>query len=272
MVNELDKILDSNPEVATDSLDLDTLSVAGARYVTHQRLKIKDGLFHKHMDNSIETLKGHEVKVVIVRMAQSPSRMYYPASFDPTQYTKPTCWSSDSRVPDPEVTKPLSSSCNQCPYSVRNSVISNGTSCKISWLIAVVIKDDVEAGVFQFVVPSNSCWQKESFGKWGLKAYVSMLATNNVNASRLITKLHLDPMVAYPKVLFSPSSAVDSEYVEILKNLGESKEALNAVQLNVVPKLPDAESFGFSSEDTMQTDRKTEANAIVEKWSHFKEK
>tara|TARA_R110000824_G_scaffold6439_2_gene29754 strand:- start:1090 stop:1908 length:819 start_codon:yes stop_codon:yes gene_type:complete len=272
MVNELDKILDSNPEVATDSLDLDTLSVAGARYVTHQRLKIKDGLFHKHMDNSIETLKGHEVKVVIVRMAQSPSRMYYPASFDPTQYTKPTCWSSDSRVPDPEVTKPLSSSCNQCPYSVRNSVISNGTSCKISWLIAVVIKDDVEAGVFQFVVPSNSCWQKESFGKWGLKAYVSMLATNNVNASRLITKLHLDPMVAYPKVLFSPSSAVDSEYVEILKNLGESKEALNAVQLNVVPKLPNAESFGFSSEDTMQTDRKTEANAIVKKWSHLKEK
>tara|TARA_R110002110_G_scaffold168431_1_gene369928 strand:+ start:2567 stop:3385 length:819 start_codon:yes stop_codon:yes gene_type:complete len=272
MVNELDKILDSNPEVATDSLDLDTLSVAGARYVTHQRLKIKDGLFHKHMDNSIETLKGHEVKVVIVRMAQSPSRMYYPASFDSTQYTKPTCWSSDSRVPDPEVTKPLSSSCNQCPYSVRNSVISNGTSCKISWLIAVVIKDDVEAGVFQFVVPSNSCWQKESFGKWGLKAYVSMLATNNVNASRLITKLHLDPMVAYPKVLFSPSSAVDSEYVEILKNLGESKEALNAVQLNVVPKLPNAESFGFSSEDTMQTDRKTEANAIVKKWSHLKEK
>tara|TARA_R110002074_G_scaffold135506_3_gene280133 strand:- start:1375 stop:1971 length:597 start_codon:yes stop_codon:yes gene_type:complete len=198
--------------------------------------------------------------------------MYYPASFDPTQYTKPTCWSSDSRVPDPEVTKPLSSSCNQCPYSVRNSVISNGTSCKISWLIAVVIKDDVEAGVFQFVVPSNSCWQKESFGKWGLKAYVSMLATNNVNASRLITKLHLDPMVAYPKVLFSPSSAVDSEYVEILKNLGESKEALNAVQLNVVPKLPNAESFGFSSEDTMQTDRKTEANAIVKKWSHLKEK
>ena len=110
MVNELDKILDSNPEVATDSLDLDTLSVAGARYVTHQRLKIKDGLFHKHMDNSIETLKGHEVKVVIVRMAQSPSRMYYPASFDSTQYTKPTCWSSDSRVPDPEVAKPLSSS------------------------------------------------------------------------------------------------------------------------------------------------------------------
>ena len=224
------------------------------------------------MDNSIETLKGHEVKVVIVRIAQSPSRMYYPASFDSTQYTKPTCWSSDSRVPDPEVAKPLSSSCNQCPYSVRNSVISNGTSCKISWLIAVVIKDDVEAGVFQFVVPSNSCWQKESFGKWGLKAYVSMLATNNVNASRLITKLHLDPMVAYPKVLFSPSSAVDSEYVEILKNLGESKEALNAVQLNVVPKLPNAESFGFSSEDTMQTDRKTEANAIVKKWSHLKEK
>jgi hypothetical protein len=224
------------------------------------------------MDNSIKTLKGHEAKVVIVRMAQSPSRMYYPASFDSTQYTKPTCWSSDSRVPDPEVAKPLSSSCNQCPYSVRNSVISNGTSCKISWLIAVVIKDDVEAGVFQFVVPSNSCWQKESFGKWGLKAYVSMLATNNVNASRLITKLHLDPMVAYPKVLFSPSSAVDSEYVEILKNLGESKEALNAVQLNVVPKLPNAESFGFSSEDTMQTDRKTEANAIVKKWSHLKEK
>ena len=272
MVNELDKILISNPEVATDSLDLDTLSVAGARYATNQRLKIKDGLFHKQMNNSVETLNGHEVKVVIVRMAQTPSRMYYPASFDSTQYTKPTCWSSDSRVPDPEVAKPLSSSCNQCPYSVRNSVISNGTSCKISWRIAVVVKDDVESGVFQFVVPSNSCWQKESFGKWGLKAYVNMLATNNVNASRLITKLHLDPTAAYPKVLFSPSSAVDSEYVEILKTLGESKEALNAVQLNVVPKLPDAESFGFSSEDTMQTDRKTEANAIVEKWSHFKEK
>jgi hypothetical protein len=44
------------------------------------------------------------------------------------------------------------------------------------------------------------------------------------------------------------------------------------VQLNVVPKLPDAESYGFSSTDTMQTDRKTEADAIVKKWSQYKEK
>jgi hypothetical protein len=272
MTKELDDIIRSNPEVATDSLSSDTLSVAGARFPTVQKLKIKDGLFQKHKYNSVDTLKGHEVKVVIVRMSETPSRIYYPASFDSTQYTKPTCWSGDSRVPDPEVSNPLSSHCNQCPFSVRNSVISNGTSCKISWRIAVVIKDDVESGVFQFIVPSNSCWQKESFGKWGLKAYVSMLATNNVNPSRLITKLHVDPKVAYPKVLFSPSSAVDSEYVEILTTYGESKEALDAVQLNVVPKLPDAESYGFSSTDTMQTDRKTEADAIVKKWSQYKEK
>jgi len=254
MTKQLDDIIRSNPEVATDSLSSDTLSVAGARFPTVQKLKIKDGLFQKHKYNSIETIKGHEVKVVIVRMAET------------------TCWSGDSRVPDPEVSNPLSSHCNQCPFSVRNSVISNGTSCKISWRIAVVLKDDVESGVFQFVVPSNSCWQKESYGKWGLKAYVGMLASNNVNASRLITKLHVDPKVAYPKVLFSPSSAVDSEYVEILKTYSESKEALDAVHLNVVPKLPDAESYGFSSTDTMQTDRKTEADAIVKKWSQYKEK
>lgn len=270
MTDELDKIISDNPDIVEGVLDSDTLAVAGAKYTSNQKLKVKDNTFQKHLGNGvIKVVEGHELKVVIVRMAHTTNRRYYPESFTPGVYTKPTCWSSDSKTPDAEVSNPLSSSCDQCPYSVRNSVVSNGSSCKISWQIAVVVKDDLESGVFQFIVPSNSCWQKESYGKWGLKTYINMLATNNVNASKVITKIHLDPVASFPKVLFSPSSAVDSEYIEVVKSYGESKEALNAVQLNVVPKLLDAESFGFSKKDAMQSDRRAEANAIVQKWSHL---
>jgi len=273
MVDELDKIIQGSPDIIEGSLDSDTLAVAGAKYAANKKLKVKDNTFQKHLGSSvIETLVGIELKVIIVRMAHTTSRIYYPNSFDSDTYTKPTCWSSNSQVPDREVTNPLSNACNQCPYSVRNSVISNGSSCKISWRIAVVTKDNLAGDVLQFIVPSNSCWQKETLGKWGFKSYVNMLATNNVSANKVVTKIYIDPKTPYPKVLFSPSAAVEPEHFEVLRKQGESKDALNAVQLNVVPKLPDAESFGFSREDATQSDRRAEANAIVQKWSHlFKE-
>jgi hypothetical protein len=270
MTADLAKIIKSNPDVVDETLDADTLAVAGAHYIINKRLVVKDNTFQKHLGNGeSEVIEGQELKVVIVRMAHSTSRIYYPNSFTQGTYTKPTCWSSDSKVPDREVLKPLSNSCNQCPYSVRNSVVSNGSSCRLSWRIAVVTADNLDGDVLQLIIPSHSCWQKETLGKWGLKPYIKMLADNKVNANRVVTKLHLDPLAQYPRMLFSPRAAVDSQYFEGLQKLGESEEAVNAVQLNVVPKLPDPEAFGFSKEDSMQPDRRAEANEIVQKWSHI---
>ena len=246
MTDDLAKIIKSNPDVVDETLDADTLAVAGAHYIINKRLVVKDNTFQKHLGNGeSEVIEGQELKVVIVRMAHSTSRIYYPNSFTQGTYTKPTCWSSDSKVPDREVLKPLSNSCNQCPYSVRNSVVSNGSSCRLSWRIAVVTADNLDGDVLQLIIFSK------------------------VNANRVVTKLHLDPLAQYPRMLFSPRAAVDSQYFEGLQKLGESEEAVNAVQLNVVPKLPDPEAFGFSKEDSMQPDRRAEANEIVQKWSHI---
>ena len=82
MTDDLAKIIKSNPDVVDETLDADTLAVAGAHYIINKRLVVKDNTFQKHLGNGeSEVIEGQELKVVIVRMAHSTSRIYYPNSF-----------------------------------------------------------------------------------------------------------------------------------------------------------------------------------------------
>jgi len=85
----------------------------------------------------------------------------------------------------------------------------------------------------QLVIPATSAFGKEDNGRWPFKAYINMLAQNNVSAGRVVTKMQFDTKTKYARVLFSPASAVSESDYEVIKSQGKSASADSAVKLTV---------------------------------------
>jgi hypothetical protein len=235
MSNELAILMQQNPALLQTGLDADTLAVAGGggNNVT-KRISIKGGVFRKYAGGEeVGTIEDRSMNVVFIRMAHNASRMYYASSYKDGEKIVPTCWSSDSRTPDADVANPPASSCDQCPYSVKNSVAGNGSACRLSWRTAVTVPGDPSNDIYQLVLPSTSCWQKEDGGKWGFRPYVQMLANNNIGASKIITKMQFDTKSPTPKLLFSPVGVLTPEQLAEVEKQAKSQTADNYIKLTV---------------------------------------
>jgi hypothetical protein len=99
--------------------------------------------------------------------------------------------------------------------------------------MAVVLPNDPSGDIMQLVLPAKSCFGKEESGKWPFRPYIQMLANNNVSAGRVVTKMQFDTKSESPKVLFSPSAAVDVNDMEVLQRQAKSIAAEQAVKLTV---------------------------------------
>ena len=235
MSNELAILMQQNPALLQTGLDADTLAVAGGggNNVT-KRISIKGGVFRKYAGGEeVGTIEDRSMNVVFIRMAHNASRMYYASSYKDGEKIIPTCWSTDSRTPDADVSNPPASSCDQCPYSVKNSVAGNGSACRLSWRTAVTVPGDPSNDIYQLVLPSTSCWQKEDGGKWGFRPYVQMLANNNIGASKIITKMQFDTKSPTPKLLFSPVGVLTPEQLAEVERQAKSQTADNYIKLTV---------------------------------------
>ena len=60
-----------------------------------------------------------------------------------------------------------------------------------------------------------------------------MLASNNISASRVITKMQFDTKSPTPKILFSASGIVPEDQLDAIARQKESKEAEQAIKLTV---------------------------------------
>lgn len=240
MSNDLAVIL-QNAALVQTGLDDDTLAVAGSAMNQTKRISIKGGVFRKYVGGrEVGAIEDRHMNVIFVKMAHTASRTYYPTGYKDGEKVSPVCWSSDSRVPDADVKNPPAKSCDQCPYSVKNSVAGNGSACRLSWRTAVIVPGDTSDDVYQLVLPSTSCWQKEENGKWGFRPYIQMLASNNVAASRVITRMQFDTKSPTPKLLFSPAGAVNPDDLASIDAHRTSAAAEQYVKLTVYQ--PQAES------------------------------
>jgi hypothetical protein len=85
----------------------------------------------------------------------------------------------------------------------------------------------------QLVLPATSAFGKEDSGRFPFRAYVQHLASHNVSAGRVITKMQFDTKAPTPKVLFSPVGAVPEEHLEVIARQSKSAAAEAAIKLNV---------------------------------------
>ncbi len=275
-MDKLKGILERNPNIG---LDEDTIAVANSSFSNQtKRISLRGGVFRKIVGGKeVSTADSAVMNIIIIKMAHNPSRVYYKDSYEEGKRVSPVCWSNDSKKPDEEVRKPQAKSCHTCPNSVRGSGSGGvGTSCRLSWRVAIVLANDPEGDILELVLPSNSCFGKEEQSKWPFKTYIQMLADNNVSAGRIVTKMQFDPNSAKPRALFSPVEAAEDWVLEVVKDQAENQAAHNAIKLTVYQvddeedKEPvKFEAFEASDEEKAKVKTAEEAddvNKIMDKW------
>jgi hypothetical protein len=217
-----------------EGLDEDTLAVAGAGR-QNKRISIKGGVFRKFAGGKeIGAIEDRHMNVIFVKMAHKASRMFYDATYQEGQKVSPVCWSTDSEKPDADVKTPCASTCLDCPKSVKGSGQGGtGTACRLSWRTAVVLPNDPSGDVMQLVLPATSAFGKEDNGRWPFRPYIQHLASHNVSAGRVITKMAFDTKSPTPKVVFSPAGKVPDEDLHIIASQAKSAAAEAAIKMNV---------------------------------------
>jgi hypothetical protein len=235
MSNELQTIFQNAGGLIESGLDEDTLAVAGNATKGNKRISIEGRVFRKIVGGKEQSVNtDNSMNVIIVKMAHDASRTYYNSTYKKGVKLAPACWSNDSKTPDPEVKSPCAATCAECPNSVKGSGQGGqGTACRLSWRLAVVLPNDPEGDVYQLVLPATSAFGKEESGKWPFRPYIQMLANNNVSAGRIVTKMQFDINYPVPRLLFSPAAAVPPEMYEVIKQQGQTQAAINAVKLTV---------------------------------------
>lgn len=232
-----DIIVSLKNQIATvkTGLDDDTRAVAGGSAGGMKRISIKGGVFRKMAGGKeVASIEDRHMNVIFVKMAHTASRTYYSGAYKEGEKVAPVCWSSDSKTPDLEVKQPQAKSCDSCQWSVKGSGQGgSGTACRLSWRTAVVLPNNPGGDVMQLVLPATSCFGKEDNGKWPFRPYIQMLASNDISAGRVVTKMQFDTKSPVPKLLFSPIAAVEAEDVDAIVRQRDSSVAEAAVKLTV---------------------------------------
>lgn len=278
MSNELTTILANNPALVGTGLDEDTLAVAGSMAGGSKRISIKGGVFRMMVNGKEQAVnEDRSMNVVFVKMAHNASRTWYAKAYKEGDKLSPSCWSSDAKSPDPAVANPPASSCDSCPNSVKGSGQGGtGTACRLSWRTAVVLPGQLDGNVYQLVLPATSAFGKEDNGRWPFRPYVQMLASHNVSAGAVVTKMQFDTKSPTPRLLFSPAGAVDAGDLDTVRRQGKSSSAEMAIKLTVhqTDGVSESETGESVDEPVKQESKKAEAAQptgdaadLVKKWA-----
>ena len=236
-------------------LDEDTLAVAGGARQGSKRISIKGGVLRKYSGGKeIGAIEDRHMNVIFVKMSHKASRMFYDATYQEGQKVSPVCWSTDSEKPDADVKNPCASACLDCDKAVKGSGQGGtGTACRLSWRTAVVLPNDPSGDVMQLVLPATSSFGKEDNGRWPFRPYIQHLASHNVSAGRVITKMAFDTKSPTPKVVFSPAGKVPDEDLLTIAAQAKSPAAEAAIKMNV-----------FQADSTGEIEVPSHRNDVVE--------
>lgn len=177
---------------------------------------------------------GH-LDVVVVNIAKDVSRTYYAGTYDPkAEAAPPTCWSADSKVPHPSVPNPQHKNCRDCPMNIEGSGQGKTRACRFKRRIAVVLADDIDAGVHQLELPATSLFGKGSdVNSMPFEQYFKFVASQKHSIDRLITRMKFDDDADTPKLYFNAVAFPSREALPKLMEYATSDEAKAAVTMTV---------------------------------------
>lgn len=232
MSNDLAVVL-QQASLVTKGLDDDTKAVAGG--MQNYRISLAGGTFRMIVNGKEQaSIEDRSMNIIFVKMAHNPSRTYYEGAYKEGQKSSPVCWSSDSKSPDPEVNNPVSPNCSGCPNAIKGSGQGGaGSACRLSWRTAVVLPQQIDGPIYQLVLPATSSFGEEENGRWPFRPYIQMLASHNVSAGAVVTKMQFDTKAKVPRVLFSPAGAVDTDDLAVIRKQAQAPAAINSIKMTV---------------------------------------
>lgn len=201
---------------------------------TSKRISIRGKVFRLVVGGEEIAKRQDSLDVIVVHVAKDVSRTYYANSYDPkAEAVPPTCWSADSKTPHPSVENPIHTDCNNCPMNVKGSGSGQNRACRFKRRLAVVLADDINAGVHMLELPATSLFGKGDVGHMPYEQYFKYVSTQGHSIDRLVTRMSFDEDSDQPKLFFAPIGFVTRDVIPKLVEYSASPEAKMAVTLTV---------------------------------------
>jgi hypothetical protein len=193
------------------------------------RLDIHDGVFRDEVSES-PTYYG-----VIVNAA-SISRSYYEGNYDPDRLNIPTCWSSDTQVPSPNVPKHQrqSARCMDCKYNIRGSGYGSSRACRFAQRLAILPQEDMTT-VYQLRLPATSIFGQAREGNLPLQAYARFLKNMDTAPKALVTQMYFDRHSTTPKLFFKAERPLTEEELSVTSGMVDNVDTIRAITLEFTP-------------------------------------
>ena len=198
-----------------------------------------EGNFFREVINGKEVRVNEERAVNVVIINAAPiSKMYFAEAYVKGKPVKPTCWSSDSQVPDQSVPddQKQSARCMDCRQAIKGSGQGDSKACKPQQRIAIIFEGAIEKReVYQLTLPPTSIFgdTSEHGGKMPLQAYARHLKAHGEKAIGIVTEMRFDKDSSTPKLVFKPVRPLDDAELDIALALRDAPETQRYLKLNV---------------------------------------
>jgi len=223
-------------------LEDDTTNALAGGEMGARRVSIKGGVFREMIGSKeYRTSDDRAMGVIIIKAAPSVHRTYFEGTYVEGQASSPTCWSSNSQTPAPEVpeTQRQAAKCMDCPQNVKGSGQGETRACRYQQRIAVLLEGEVEKReVYQVVLPPTSVFGDGEKNKLPLQAYARHLRAHGTPIAGVITEMRFDTASPTPKLIFKPVRPITEEELAVVQEMKNSKEAEEAIKLTVNVSAP----------------------------------
>ena len=223
-----------------------------------RRISIRDKVFTECSNEGnilTDTILTHVVddnkyEVVIVNAA-FVSRSYYEGSYDPDKLMLPTCWSSDTQTPSPDVPQEQrqAARCMDCSHNIRGSGYKSSRACRFAQQIAVLPADRLQE-VYQVRLPATSIFGQAREGHMPMKAYAEFLSARDTPVMSVLTEIYFDENSNTPKLFFKPIRPLRDEEFNVASSMITHADTAQAITLDYTPfegstKSPFESTSGF---------------------------
>jgi hypothetical protein len=202
----------------------------------NKRISIEGGAFREFIGGKeVRVSEERSMKIVLINAAPV-SRMFFEGTYVKGAKTKPTCWSSDTQVPDKAVPEEQRQAkfCKDCKQHIKGSGQGDTRACRFQQRIAVALDGDLhKEAVYQITLPSTSVFGDAEGKKMPLQAYGRHLKAYNTPAISIVTEMRFDIDSATPKLVFSPVRALEEDELQAAVKLQSHPDTIKAITMNV---------------------------------------
>jgi len=213
-------------------------------------ITLGDGHFKRAVDGEQVGVTADPLNVVIVNAAKL-ARTYYKDEYDPTNPSAPTCWSSDTVAPSPDVPSGQRQShrCMSCEQSIKGSSTGGGRACRYSQRLAVILEEQMDT-IYQIRIPATSIFGKAQDGNMPMQAYAKYLHGHKTSSISVVTQVSFDAKSDIPKLFFKALRPLnDKEQRIALKQKSSPAASMAALQTVVVPERTSIDKSPFEVVD-----------------------